>query len=99
MKNRLFVLVAVVAALWAAPVRAEWMSIDGKPAQWGDIIQVRLRDIHPTQPSLGFDKIYYKLARYQHDRKKVFDDYCRKNGQKGVQDFSFDPDKSTLQDP
>jgi len=36
----------------------------------GDVIEVRLRDVHPTQPCVGFDKIYYKLGRYAKDRRK-----------------------------
>ena len=74
---------------------AEWLSIYGKPAKINDIISVRLGDLHPTQPSIGFDRIYYKLGRYAKDRQKVFDEYCEKNGQKGIRTFTFN---SVLQD-
>ncbi|MFN0118818.1 MAG: ParB/Srx family N-terminal domain-containing protein [Elusimicrobiota bacterium] len=67
---------------------SELMSIDGRPAVVKDIIQVRLRDLHPTQPSIGFDRVYYKLGRFQADRRKLFDDYCVKNGGRGILNFS-----------
>lgn len=70
------------------PLWAEWLSVDGQPAKWGDVIAIHLKDIHPTQPGLGFDRIFYKLGRYARDRRKVFDEYCEKNGQQGIQDFS-----------
>lgn len=69
-----------------------WLSIEGKSAQVDDIIRVRLRDLRPTQPLLGFDRIYYKLARYADDRRKIFDQYCEKNGQDGIRDFLADSD-------
>lgn len=75
---------------------AEWLSIDGAPAKWGDIIQVSLSDLHPTQPGLGFDRLFYKLGRYKRDRRKVFDEVCETNGQKGIRDFT---NKSVLMDP
>src|SRR6185369_18058315 len=33
-------------------------------AQPGDLINVQLDELHPTQPSLGYDEVYYKLGRY-----------------------------------
>lgn len=33
-------------------------------AKPGDIVDVRIGDVHPTQPSLGYDEVYYKLGRY-----------------------------------
>ncbi len=69
---------------------AEWQSIDGKPVKWGDIIKIQLRDLHPTQSGLGYDRIFYKLGRYPDDRRKLFDDYCSTNGQRGVRKFSYD---------
>lgn len=35
--------------------------------QANDVIQVKLSDLHPTQPSVGYDQIYYHLARKQPD--------------------------------
>jgi len=34
-------------------------------AKPGDLIEVSLRELHPTQPSLGYDEVYYKLGRYK----------------------------------
>ena len=28
------------------------------------ILQVRLDELHPTQPAIGYDQVYYKLGRY-----------------------------------
>ncbi|MFJ5221634.1 ParB/Srx family N-terminal domain-containing protein [Streptomyces sp. NPDC088400] len=54
----------------------------------GDLIDVTLDQLHPTQPSIGFDQIYYKLGRYGStkdeqagDVNKRFDDWCETNGQ------------------
>ncbi|QSA20742.1 chromosome partitioning protein ParB, partial [Vibrio furnissii] len=38
-------------------------------------------ELKPTQPSVGYDQIYYKLGRYQHDAEKQFDEICEANGQ------------------
>lgn len=78
---------ALLLLLLTSPLRAEWRNIDGQPAKWNDIIAVKLSDIAPTQPGLGFDRIFYKLGRYARDRSKVFDEYCEKNGQKGIRAF------------
>ncbi|XAW90434.1 ParB/Srx family N-terminal domain-containing protein [Vibrio sp. CDRSL-10 TSBA] len=51
----------------------------------GDIINVALHQLQPTQPSVGYDQIMYKLGRYQFDREKMFDEICEANGQKGVE--------------
>ncbi len=50
----------------------------------GDIVEVTLNQLHPTQPSVGYDQIMYKLGRYQFDREKMYDEICEANGQKGV---------------
>ncbi|EHP42541.1 hypothetical protein OR16_13529 [Cupriavidus basilensis OR16] len=50
-------------------------------AKAGDIVQVTLADLRPTQPAIGFDQIYYKLGRYAADPAKKFDDACEANGQ------------------
>ncbi|GGX60591.1 hypothetical protein GCM10010358_13940 [Streptomyces minutiscleroticus] len=57
-------------------------------ARAGDLIEVTLDQVRPTQPSLGYDQIFYKLGRYSstkdEDRGKFnkrFDDWCETNGQ------------------
>ncbi|WP_299691748.1 ParB/Srx family N-terminal domain-containing protein [uncultured Vibrio sp.] len=58
----------------------------------GDVISVSLSDVHPTQPSVGYDQVYYKLGRYQNDTKKMFDEICEANGQKGLAHFDEQSD-------
>ncbi len=69
----------------------------------GDLIEVTLDQLRPTQPSLGHDQIFYKLGRYSstkdEDRGKFnkrFDDWCETNGQGEA--ASVDAD-ATLADP
>jgi len=53
-------------------------------AQRGDLLDVRIGDVLPTQPSLGYDEVYYKLGRYTLGKDKInkkFDDWCEANGQ------------------
>ncbi|MEV1047163.1 ParB/Srx family N-terminal domain-containing protein [Streptomyces sp. NPDC049916] len=57
-------------------------------AQPGELIDVTLGELHPTQAVLGFDQVFYKLNRYGSDRdeaaggvNKRFDDWCETNGQ------------------
>ncbi|WP_454696220.1 ParB/Srx family N-terminal domain-containing protein [Achromobacter aegrifaciens] len=38
--------------------------LEAKP---GDVIQVRIEELHPTQSAIGYDQIYYKLGRWQGD--------------------------------
>lgn len=57
----------------------------------GDVIQITLSDVIPTQPSVGYDQIYYKLGRFEQDKKKLFDEICEANGQRGLASF----DKAT----
>ena len=33
----------------------------------GDILKVKIKELIPTQPALGYDQIYYKLGRWQGD--------------------------------
>ncbi|MFD5470746.1 ParB-like protein [Streptomyces sp. NPDC127105] len=52
-------------------------------AQPGDLLDVRVGDVHPTQPSLGYDEVYYKLGRYTLGKdavNKKFDDWCEADG-------------------
>lgn len=53
-------------------------------ARPGDLLDVRIGDVHATQPSLGYDEVYYKLGRYTLGKdsiNKKFDDWCEANGQ------------------
>lgn len=54
----------------------------------GSVINVSLSELKPTQPSIGYDQVMYKLGRYQFDKEKQFDEICEAFGQKGVQSFS-----------
>ena len=49
------------------------------------LLDVRIGDVHPTQPSLGYDEVYYKLGRYstalsKDAVNKKFDDWCEADG-------------------
>ncbi|WP_255447166.1 ParB-like protein [Schumannella soli] len=56
----------------------------------GSLLDVRIGDVHPTQPSLGTDEVYYKLGRYEKGKTsqdtygKRFGDWCEANGQTDV---------------
>ncbi|MGI9161720.1 MAG: ParB/Srx family N-terminal domain-containing protein [Mycobacterium sp.] len=54
----------------------------------GDLIDVTLSDLHPTQPSLGYDEVFSRVGRYSLGAARVpsplFDAWCVANGQKGV---------------
>lgn len=68
-------------------------------AQPGDLIDVSLQELHPTQPSLGYDEVYYKLGRYALGKdtyNKRFGDWCEANGQGDVASATA---SSTLHDP
>ena len=67
----------------------------------GELLDVRIGDMHPTQPSLGYDEVYYKLGRYDADLSKdainkKFADWCEANGQ---QDAASAAPNATLTDP
>jgi hypothetical protein len=53
-------------------------------AKAGDILDVTLADLRPTQAALGYDQIYYKLGRYEADYTKKFDDFCADEGLDGL---------------
>ncbi|MFJ5682621.1 ParB/Srx family N-terminal domain-containing protein [Streptomyces sp. NPDC093099] len=72
-------------------------------AEAGDLLDVTLDQLRPTQPSVGFDQIYYKLGRYgstkdeqNGDVNKRFDDWCETNGQ---EEAATVPSGATLSDP
>ncbi|CAI2795811.1 Putative lipoprotein [Pseudomonas [fluorescens] SBW25] len=49
--------------------------------QPGQVIEVALEQLHPTQAVVGFDQIYYSLGLFADKPAKVFDEYCETNGQ------------------
>lgn len=70
-------------------------------AEAGDLLDVRIGDVHPTQPSIGYDEIYYKLGRYDATLgkdavNKRFGDWCEANGQ--LDAVAAEP-TATLRDP
>lgn len=58
----------------------------------GDIVQVSLEQVHPTQAVIGFDQVYYKLESFARDRQKLFDEICENNGQKKAKAISSGAD-------
>ena len=51
------------------------------------IAEARLVDFKPTQPSLGFDELHYRLGRFEFGKDKVnkrFDDWCESSGLGGA---------------
>lgn len=70
-------IVATIGALaiFALPTHASNVSE-------GDVIKLGLHELKPTQPSVGYDQIMYKLGRYQFDQEKMFDEICEANGKK-----------------
>lgn len=57
-------------------------------AKAGDLLDISLDALHPTQPSLGFDEVYARLGRYTIGKDastQLFDAWCAANGQKAVQ--------------
>ncbi|KYN80407.1 hypothetical protein ATY36_19290 [Vibrio cidicii] len=56
--------------------------------QVGDVIELELGQLKPTQSSIGYDQIFYKLGRYHRDPKAMFDELCESNGQKGVKHYT-----------
>ena len=59
------------------------MLVERCNATAGDLIDVRLDELLPTQPSLGYDEAYYKLGRYKFGKDAVnkrFDDWCERHG-------------------
>ncbi len=65
------------------------------------LLDVRIGDVHPTQPSLGYDEVYYKLGRYspalsKDAVNKEFDDWCEANGQ---EEAATVPAGATITDP
>lgn len=72
---RIFML--LISGLFAGLVQAA----DYSAAKPGELLQVALSELHPTQVAIGHDQVDYKLGRYAVERNKLFDDYCEANGQ------------------
>ncbi|MFE7189541.1 ParB/Srx family N-terminal domain-containing protein [Kitasatospora sp. NPDC057541] len=56
-------------------------------AEPGELLDVRIGDVHPTQPALGYDEVYYKLGRYTLGKdaiNKKFGDWCEADGRVDV---------------
>ncbi|MGY2378145.1 ParB/Srx family N-terminal domain-containing protein [Pseudomonas sp. SDO524_S393] len=47
----------------------------------GQVIEVALEQLHPTQAVVGFDQIGYSLELFADKPANVFDEYCETNGQ------------------
>jgi hypothetical protein len=71
-------------------------------AKVGDLLNVKISDVKPTQPSLGYGEVYYKLGRYSSLGKdtinKRFTDWCEANGQIDVASVSTTA-TPTIKDP
>lgn len=73
-------------------------------AKPGQVIEVALDQLHPTQAVVGFDQIYYSLGLFADKPAKVFDEYCEINGQGEADKVPkkadlHKPDSFTCQDP
>lgn len=54
----------------------------------GDLLDIRLDELKPTQPSLGYDEVYYRLGRYTLGAgaaDELLDQWCATNGQGGLE--------------
>ena len=54
----------------------------------GDLLDIRLDEVKPTQPSLGYDEVYYRLGRYTLGAgaaDQLLDQWCATNGQEGLE--------------
>ncbi|KWF24707.1 ParB/Srx family N-terminal domain-containing protein [Burkholderia pseudomultivorans] len=77
-------------------------AVTPQPGKWqtaraGDLLDVTLGDLHPTQGAIGYDQIYYKLGRYELQPDKKFDDFCADEGLGGVASSGYTA-QSTLRD-
>ncbi|KAB8044382.1 ParB/Srx family N-terminal domain-containing protein [Janthinobacterium aquaticum] len=70
-------------------------------------LQVSLDELHPTQPAIGYDQVYYKLGRYSAEdlimaktnKPKKFAELCEANGQDDVVSKSANIDGAILSNP
>ena len=73
---RICAVLLLMTSLSAAAVAEDY-----RAAKPGELLQVRLEQLHPTQAVVGYDQIYYKLGRFAKEPNKLFDEYCEANGQ------------------
>jgi hypothetical protein len=73
---RVCAVLLLMAGLSAAAVAEDY-----RAAKPGELLQVRLEQLHPTQAVVGYDQIYYKLGRFSKEPNQLFDEYCEANGQ------------------
>lgn len=90
MKKTLFLLVCGLTLIQNA------FAVDLKTAKAGDVIEVQVKEIHPTQAAIGYREVDYKINRFMHDKEKMFADYCETAGAKDVSHFDA---QSTLLHP
>ena len=53
----------------------------------GDLLELSLGELRPTQPSLGYDEVYYRLGRYTlgpDGTEQLLDQWCATNGQEAL---------------
>ncbi|CAM3038679.1 ParB-like protein [Janthinobacterium lividum] len=70
-------------------------------------LQVSLDELHPTQPAIGYDQVYYKLGRYgaedlvmaKTNKPKKFAELCEANGQDDVVSKTANVAGATLTNP
>lgn len=77
----------------ATPAPGKWRAV-----RTGELLDITLGDLHPTQGALGYDQIYYKLGRYELQPDKKFDDFCADEGLGGLAPNGSGP-RSRLGDP
>jgi hypothetical protein len=56
-------------------------------AKADDLLEVSVGEVFPTQPSLGYHEVFYKLGRYSVGKDSVnkkFADWCEANGQENA---------------
>ncbi|AGK48462.1 parB-like nuclease family protein [Burkholderia thailandensis MSMB121] len=75
-----------------APAPGKWRN-----ARTGDMLDVALGELHPTQGALGYDQIHYKLGRYERQPDRKFDDFCADEGLGGIAPDGYTA-QSTLRD-
>lgn len=83
--------VLLISLLLLTPVmlQAETISkLDLDRVREGEVIRVDLRHLQPTQPSVGYDQVFYKLGRFMRDTEKHFDEICENRGAIGVERFT-----------
>lgn len=69
------------ALLLSISFSAMALAQDYSSSKSGELLQVALKELHPTQAAVGYDQIYYKLGRFNNERNKLFDEFCEANGQ------------------